>query len=164
MWSFRLKCEYTVVNICLILPGLWKVSNSKNDLLCHSRALAMVLFDKLHVIFAISLQLQQQWQWLISQTLKRWHDPFRCNLPCMHAQHQSDHEIECLASQIPKTWWGTIFSERELAFTIAICYQPSVCCLVCCLSVCLWLFWCQKSLVGDAPFPLKFAFKVTHPL
>ena len=25
-------------------------------------------------------------------------------------------------------------------------------------------FWCQKSLVGDAPFPLKFAFKVTHPL
>ena len=26
------------------------------------------------------------------------------------------------------------------------------------------LFWCQKSVVGDAPFPLKFAFKVTHPL
>ena len=26
------------------------------------------------------------------------------------------------------------------------------------------LFWCQKSLVRDAPFPLKFAFKVTHPL
>ena len=25
-------------------------------------------------------------------------------------------------------------------------------------------FWCQKSLVGDAPFPLRFAFKVTHPL
>ena len=25
------------------------------------------------------------------------------------------------------------------------------------------LFWCQKSLVGDAPFPLKFASKVTHP-
>jgi len=24
------------------------------------------------------------------------------------------------------------------------------------------LFWCQKSLVGDAPFALKFAFKVTH--
>ena len=24
-------------------------------------------------------------------------------------------------------------------------------------------FWCQKSLVGDAPFPRKFAFKVTHP-
>ena len=24
------------------------------------------------------------------------------------------------------------------------------------------LLWCQKSLVGDAPFPLKFAFKVTH--
>ena len=26
------------------------------------------------------------------------------------------------------------------------------------------LFRCQKSLVGDVPFPLKFAFKVTHPL
>ena len=26
------------------------------------------------------------------------------------------------------------------------------------------LFWRQKSLVGDAPFPPKFAFKVTHPL
>ena len=26
------------------------------------------------------------------------------------------------------------------------------------------LFCCQKSSVGDAPFPLKFAFKVTHPL
>ena len=26
------------------------------------------------------------------------------------------------------------------------------------------LFWCQKSLVGNAPFPLKFAFKVTQPL
>jgi len=25
------------------------------------------------------------------------------------------------------------------------------------------VLWCQKSLVGDAPFPLKFAFKVTHP-
>ena len=23
------------------------------------------------------------------------------------------------------------------------------------------VFWCQNSLVGDAPFPLKFAFKVT---
>ena len=65
--------------------------------------------------------------------------------------------------------------------------RPSVVCLsVCCLSVTLvhptqavklfgnffspydssgtLLFWCQKSLVGDAPFPLKFAFKVTHPL
>ena len=62
--------------------------------------------------------------------------------------------------------------------------RPSV---VCCLSVCdvgapysvgwtfrqffspydssaTLLFCCQKSLVGDAPFPLKFAFKVTHPL
>ena len=25
------------------------------------------------------------------------------------------------------------------------------------------VFWCQKLLVGDAPFPLKFALKVTHP-
>ena len=26
------------------------------------------------------------------------------------------------------------------------------------------LFWCQKSFVGDAPFTLKFSFKVTDPL
>ena len=26
------------------------------------------------------------------------------------------------------------------------------------------VFWCQNSLLGDAPFPLKFSFKVTHPL
>ena len=26
------------------------------------------------------------------------------------------------------------------------------------------VFSCQNSLVGDAPFPLKFAFKVTDPL
>ena len=25
------------------------------------------------------------------------------------------------------------------------------------------LFWCQKSLVGDTPFPLKFSIKVTDP-
>ena len=55
-------------------------------------------------------------------------------------------EISCLRMpwhSRPKgagTSW--IFSERELAFTIAICYQPSVCCLsVVCLSVCLWR-WC----------------------
>ena len=26
------------------------------------------------------------------------------------------------------------------------------------------VFWCQKSLVGDAPFSLKFALKLTHSL
>jgi len=25
------------------------------------------------------------------------------------------------------------------------------------------VFWCQQSLVGDTPFPMKFALKVTHP-
>ena len=72
-------------------------------------------------------------------------------------------------------------SGRELTFTFAICHRPSVCCLS---SLTLvhptqavelfgnffspydspgtLLFWCQKSLVGDAPFPLKFASKVTH--
>ena len=82
-----------------------------------------------------------------------------------------------------------VFSKRQritlrLLYAIAI---PSVVCLSVCLSsvtlvhppqaVELFgnfflpydspgtlLFWCQKSLVGDAPFPLKFAFKVTHPL
>ena len=32
---------------------------------------------------------------------------------------------------------GLLFSERELAFTIAICYRPSVCLLSVCLSVTL---------------------------
>jgi len=31
----------------------------------------------------------------------------------------------------------SIFSERELKFTFAICYRPSVCRLSVCLSVCL---------------------------
>jgi len=77
-----------------------------------------------------------------------------------------------------------------LRYLFSICYEPSVCRLsVVCLSVCLsvtlahptkavklfgnffspydssgtLLFWCQKSLVGDAPFPLKFSYKVTDP-
>ena len=76
-----------------------------------------------------------------------------------------------------------LFSGRELTFTFAICHRPSVCRL----SVCnvgapysggcnfrqffapydspgTLVFCCHKLLVGDAPFPVKFAFKVTHPL
>jgi len=77
-----------------------------------------------------------------------------------------------------------VFSGRELAFTFAICYGRPVCLSV----VCLWrwcallrrlnfsaffspydspgtlLLRCQKSLVGDASFPLKFSFKATDPL
>ena len=81
-----------------------------------------------------------------------------------------------------------VFSKHQritlhLLYAIAI---PSVVCLsVCLLSVTLvhptqavelfgnffspydrpgtLLFCCQKSLVGDAPFLLKFAVKVTHP-
>ena len=70
--------------------------------------------------------------------------------------------------------------------TFAICYRRSVCLSVCRLSVTLvrptqpveifgnffspydsqgtLVFWYQNSLVGDAPFLLKFSFKVTHPL
>ena len=81
-----------------------------------------------------------------------------------------------------------VFSKRQ-RITLRLLYamsRPSVCLsVVCLLSVTLvhptqavelfgyffspydssetLLFWCQKSLVGDAPFPLKFAFKVTHP-
>ena len=84
------------------------------------------------------------------------------------------------------------FSERTKLRSLYAIGRPSVCLSVCllsvvCLSVCdvgapysggwtfrqffspyessgTLLFCCQKSLVGDAPFPLKFAFKVTHPL
>ena len=84
---------------------------------------------------------------------------------------------------------AVVFSKRQritLRLLIAVAI-PSVCCLSSvCLSVTLvhptqavelfgnffspydspgtLLFWCQTSLVGDVPFPLKFAFKVTHPL
>jgi len=80
---------------------------------------------------------------------------------------------------------GSLVSSERDYVTFAICYRNSVCRL--CLSVVCnvgapysagWnfqqffsphdspgtlVFWCQKWLVGDAPFPLKFAFKVTHP-
>ena len=75
-----------------------------------------------------------------------------------------------------------VFSGRELTFTFAVCHRLSVC-----LSSVMLVhptqvvelfgnffspydspgtlhFWCQKSFVGNAHFPLKFVFKVTHPL
>ena len=81
-----------------------------------------------------------------------------------------------------KCWRSVIFSGRELTFTFAICYRPSVCRL----SVCdvgapysggwifrqffspydspgTLLFWCQKSLVGDAPFPWNLRSKSPTP-
>ena len=86
------------------------------------------------------------------------------------------HEVEASAENI------AVVSERTTLRSLYAISRPSV---VCCLSVTLvhptqavelfgnffspydsagtLLFWCQKSLVGDAPFPLKFAFKVTHP-
>ena len=73
---------------------------------------------------------------------------------------------------------------RPSVVCLSVCLL-SVCLSICCLSVTLvhptqavklfgnfflpydspgtLLFWCQKSLVRDVPFPLKFAFKVTHP-
>ena len=85
----------------------------------------------------------------------------------------------------PANWKeGVIFSERELL--VQVRYMSSQIRLSVCLSVTLVhptqavelfgnffspydtpgtpVFWCQNSLVGDAPFPQKFAFKVTHPL
>jgi len=80
--------------------------------------------------------------------------------------------------------FSSVFSERTTLRSLYAIGRPSVCCLsvVCDVrapysggwtfrqffspydSSGTLLFWCKKSLVGDAPFPLKFAFKVTHPL
>ena len=83
--------------------------------------------------------------------------------------------------------FSLLFSVRTTLRSLYAVGRPSIVCLsVVCLSVKLvhptqavelfgnffspndspgtLLFWCQKSSVGDAPFPLKFAFKVTHPL
>ena len=79
-----------------------------------------------------------------------------------------------------------LLAKVNVYVTFAICHRRSVCRLSVCLSVynvgapysagCNFrqffltvspgtlVFWCQKLLVGDAPFRLKFAFKVTHPL
>ena len=83
----------------------------------------------------------------------------------------------CMYVAYKRLVFTLVFSERELASTIAICYQPSVCCLlsVVCLSVTLvhptqvvelfgnlfspydssgtLLFWCQKSLEGTPLSP-----------
>ena len=76
---------------------------------------------------------------------------------------------------------GLLFSERTTLRSLYAIGRPSVVCLSVTLvhttqavelfgnffspydSPGTLLFWCQKSLVGDAPFLLKFAFKVTHP-
>ena len=93
--------------------------------------------------------------------------------------------VVCLFSRISKkqtSKFHLLFSGRELTFTFAIiCYRPSVCLSSVTLvhstqpvevfgnffspydSSGTLVFWCQHSLVGDAPFPVKFAFKVTHP-
>ena len=90
---------------------------------------------------------------------------------------------------VRKRYVVTSFFSKRQRITLRLLYaigRPSVCLSVCLLSVTLvhptqavklfgnffspydssgtLLFWCQKSLVGDAPFPLKSAFKVTHPL
>ena len=97
------------------------------------------------------------------------------------------HQVLALGGQTTPqmTWSGSHdpFLANVNYVTFAICYRRSVCRL----SV-VWnvgaptqpleifrnfflpydrpgtlVFWCQKSLVGDTPFFLKFALKVTHP-
>ena len=49
-----------LVNSCYVSRsmGIRKVSNNKSDLQCHSRALAMVPFDRAYMRFPISLPMQ----------------------------------------------------------------------------------------------------------
>jgi len=60
----------------------------------------------------------------------------------------------CLSSVVCRLWrWCALL--RRLNFSAIFSTYDSPGSLA---------FWCQKSLVGDAPFPLKFLFKVTDPL
>jgi len=81
-------------------------------------------------------------------------------------------------------WRFPIFSERQLRYVryMLSLFRLSVCRLAVTLvhpteaveifgnfsspydSPGTLVFWCQKSLVGTPHFPLKFAFKMTHPL
>ena len=64
--------------------------------------------------------------------------------------------------------WALVFSERELTFTFAICYRPSVCRLsVVCLSVCLSVVGNTRApYSGGSNFPQYFygIWFLGHPL
>ena len=96
----------------------------------------------------------------------------------------SDNSIVGMDCWHEGTSFRLVLANVNVYVTFAICYRRSVCLSFVCR---LWrwctllsrlklsaifspydspgtlVFLCQNSLVGDAPFPLKFSFKVTHP-
>jgi len=100
--------------------GVRKTSNSKRDLQNHSRALAIVPFDRPHMISYVAIFhcFQLIILSLNSQNLKRSRDsehiPFGGNISCNSTpESNSTRNLKCLASAIPKTWLGlNIFTKR----------------------------------------------------
>ena len=63
----------------------------------------------------------------------------------------ADPSVVCLS--VVCLWrWCTLLRPLNFSAIFSPYYSPGT-----------LLFWCQKSLVGDAPFPLKSSFKVTDP-
>ena len=111
------------------------------------------------------------WQVNLSQHITFWvttHYFFPKILCCGHgAQHNIFwKKIMCCGSKNNVLWQTchktTFFSERELTFTFAICYRPSVCRLSVCLSVCN----VRAPYSGGSNFPQYFygIWYPSHPL
>ena len=83
-----------------------------------------------------SMLLQQ----FLPVTIRSMLNPWRVYFTAGHSAANRALEAVSVLYDFAKRW--QIFSERELTFTFAICYRPSVC-----LSVCLSSVVCRLSVV-----------------
>jgi len=67
-----------------------------------------------------------------------------CLSVCLSVRLSVGPSVRCVYGDKTKRWTVDILIPRETAITV--------------------VFWHQQWLAGDAPFPLKSVFKVTHPL